>query len=171
MPSAGESTFDRPVLFGPAQRSRVWRASGIPRLRLHAIPSQENTMKRLFTPALTLVAGIAIGAVAVHSLHAQAKPPGYYIAEITVNDQNGYMKEFVPPATKSLQEQNGKFVVRGGKTIAAQGAAPAPRVVVIQFESLDKAEAWWNSPAQKAAQAIGDKYASFHGFLVEGLAQ
>jgi uncharacterized protein (DUF1330 family) len=127
-------------------------------------------MKRLLTPALTLVAGIAIGAVAVHSLHAQAKPPGYYVAEITVKDQDGYMKEFVPPATKSLQEQAGKFVIRGGKTVATQGAAPAPRVVVIQFESFDKAQAWWNSPTQKAAQAIGDKYATFRSFLAEGLA-
>ncbi len=128
-------------------------------------------MKRLLTPALTLFAGIAIGAVAVHSLHAQAKPPGYYIAEITVKDQDGYMKEFVPPATKSLQESGGKFVIRGGKTVATQGAAPAPRVVVIQFDSLDKAEAWWNSPAQKTAQAIGDKYGTFRSFIVEGLGQ
>jgi uncharacterized protein (DUF1330 family) len=128
-------------------------------------------MNRLLAPALTLLAGIAIGAATVHSLHAQAKPPGYYVVEITVKDQNGYMKEFVPPATKSLQDQGGKFVIRGGKTIAAQGAPPAPRVVVIQFDSLDKAQAWWNSPAQKAAQAIGDKYATFRGFLVEGLAQ
>ena len=128
-------------------------------------------MKRQLTPALTLLAGIAIGTVAVHSLHAQAKPPGYYVAEITVKDPDAYGKEFVPPATKSLQDQGGKFVIRGGKTVAAQGAAPAPRVVVIQFESLDKAQAWWDSPAQKAAQAIGDKYASFRSFLVEGVAQ
>jgi uncharacterized protein (DUF1330 family) len=128
-------------------------------------------MKRLLTPVLTLLAGVAIGAVAVHSLHAQAKPPGYYIAEITVKDQDAYLKEFVPGATKSLQDQGGKFVIRGGKTVATQGAAPAPRVVVLQFESLDKAQAWWDSPAQKAAQAIGDKYATFRSFLVEGLAQ
>jgi uncharacterized protein (DUF1330 family) len=128
-------------------------------------------MKRFLTPALTLVAGIAIGGLAVHSLHAQAKPPGYYIAEIAVKDQDAYAKEFIPVATKSLQDQGGKFVIRGGKTVATQGAAPAPRVVVLQFESLDKAEAWWNSPAQKAAQAIGDKYATFRSFLVEGLAQ
>ena len=128
-------------------------------------------MKRVLAPALTLFAGIAIGAVAVHSLHAQAKPPGYYIAEITVKDPDAYAKEFVPPATKSFQDQNGKFLIRGGKTVATQGAAPAPRVVVIQFESLDKAQAWWNSPAQKATQAIGDKYASFRSFIVEGLGQ
>jgi uncharacterized protein (DUF1330 family) len=128
-------------------------------------------MKRLLTPAVTLVAGIAVGAVAVHSLHAQAKPPGYYIAEITVKDQDAYAKEFIPVATKSLQKQGGKFVIRGGKTVATQGSAPAPRVVVLQFESLDKAQAWWNSPVQKEAQSIGDKYATFRSFLVEGLAQ
>ena len=81
------------------------------------------------------------------------------------------MKDFVPPAMKSGEEFDAKFIIRGGKTIATQGSAPAPRVVAIQFDSLEKAEAWWNSPAQKAAQAIGDKYATFRSFLVEGLAQ
>jgi len=36
---------------------------------------------------------------------------------------------------------------------------------------MDKAQAWWNSPAQKAAQAIGDKYATFRSYIVEGVAQ
>jgi uncharacterized protein (DUF1330 family) len=61
--------------------------------------------------------------------------------------------------------------VRGGKTINLQGAAPAPRIIVIQFDNLDKAQAWWNSPAQKSAQAIGDKFGSFRSYLVEGLSQ
>jgi hypothetical protein len=37
-------------------------------------------MKTHFTVALTLSAGVAIGALAVQALHAQAKPPVYYIA-------------------------------------------------------------------------------------------
>ena len=128
-------------------------------------------MKTKYTVALAMAAGFALGGLAVQGLHAQAKPLGFYVAEITVKDQDAYMKEFVPPATKSLQDAAGKFVIRGGKTITAQGAAPAARVVVLQFDSLEKAEAWWNSPAQKAAQAIGDKYATFRSFLVEGVGQ
>jgi uncharacterized protein (DUF1330 family) len=120
---------------------------------------------------LTLLAGVAIGAFAVHGLHAQAKPAGYYVAEITMKDQDAYMKEFVPPAEQSRQDGGGKFLVRGGKPISTQGAPPAPRVVVIQFDSMDKAQAWWNSSAQKSAQAIGDKYATFRSYLAEGLAQ
>jgi uncharacterized protein (DUF1330 family) len=128
-------------------------------------------MSRYIIVGVAALAGAALGGAAVQTLHAQAKPPGYYIAEITVKDQDGYMKEFVPPAVKSGQEGGAKFLVRGGKTDTLQGAAPAPRVVVIQFDSVDKLQAWWNSPAQKSAQAIGDKYATFRAYAVEGLAQ
>jgi len=96
--------------------------------------------------------------------------PAYIVAEIEVTNVAGY-EAYRPLAGASIAQHGGKFLVRGGKTVATQGVAPAPRVVVIQFESLDKAQAWWDSPAQKAAQAIGDKYATFRSFLVEGLAQ
>jgi uncharacterized protein (DUF1330 family) len=127
-------------------------------------------MNTTYKTMLAVFAVAALGAVVVQGLHAQAKPAGYYVAEITVNDRDSYVKDFVPPATKSLQDAGGKIIILGGRTIATQGSAP-PRVVVFQFDSLDKAEAWWNSPAQKAAQAIGDKYASFRSFLVEGVGQ
>ncbi len=128
-------------------------------------------MNTKYKVALAMTASFALGGLAVQGLHAQAKPAGYYVAEVTVKDQDGYMKDFVPPAMKAGQDFGAKFLIRGGKTMATQGAAPAPRVVVIQFDSLDKAEAWWSSPAQKAAQAIGDKYGIFRSFLVEGVAQ
>jgi hypothetical protein len=34
---------------------------------------------------------------------------------------------------------------------------------------MDKAQAWWNSPAVKDLNAIGEKYAEFRTYLVEGL--
>jgi uncharacterized protein (DUF1330 family) len=127
-------------------------------------------MKRFLGPALTLLAGVAIGAVVVQGLHAQTKMPGFYIAEINVKNQDGYMKEFVPAAVKALQDAGGKFVVRGGNIVVTQGAPPAARIVVLQFPSIDRAQGWWNSQAQKEAQVIGDKYATFRSYIVEGLA-
>ena len=56
----------------------------------------------------------------------------------------------------------------GGPTISYEGTTPAPRVVVIQFESLDKLQALYNS-AYKDAVAIGDKFATQRIFGVEGL--
>jgi uncharacterized protein (DUF1330 family) len=102
-------------------------------------------------------------------LHAQAKPPAYLITEIAVNNQDAFMKEFADPGMKPIQEQGGKFLARGSKPISLGGASVAPRVTVIQFPSMDKAEAWWNSPAMKELTPIGEKYATFRSYFVEGV--
>ena len=44
-------------------------------------------MKTRYTVALAIITGFGLGAVTVKSLHAQAKPPVYYIAEIDVTNQ------------------------------------------------------------------------------------
>ena len=103
------------------------------------------------------------------TLHAQTKPPAYNIAEIAIKDQDGYNKEYLPLITKALTDAGGKFVVRGGKAISFEGAPPAPRVVVIQFESLEKLQALYESAPYKQAVAIGDKYATQRIFGVEGV--
>jgi uncharacterized protein (DUF1330 family) len=129
----------------------------------------ENTMNRHITVGLGMVASAALGATAVQTLHAQTKPPAYNIAEITIKDQDGYNKEYLPLITKALTDAGGKFLVRGGKTISYEGAAPATRVVVIQFESLDKLQALYNSAPYKDAVAVGDKYATQRIFGAEGV--
>jgi uncharacterized protein (DUF1330 family) len=115
-----------------------------------------------------MAAGIVVCAAAVEGLHAQTKRAGYVVAEINVKDSERYMKEFLPPAAKAIEEAGGKYVVRGGKTVSLQGEAPPSRVVILRFESMDKAQAWYESPARKDTQAVGDKYATFGVFLIEG---
>ena len=126
-------------------------------------------MNRHITVGLGMVASAALGATAVQTLHAQTKPPAYNIAEITIKDQDGYNKEYLPLITKALTDAGGKFLVRGGKTTSYEGAAPATRVVVIQFESLDKLQALYNSAPYKDAVAVGDKYATQRIFGAEGV--
>jgi len=52
-------------------------------------------MKRNITLGLAVIAGAALGAAAVQTLHAQAKPMAYVIAENIVNDEAGY-ERFCP---------------------------------------------------------------------------
>jgi len=49
-------------------------------------------------------------------------------------------------------------------------AQPPKRVIISQFESLEKAVAAYKSPAYMEARKIGDKYAKFRIFAVEGVA-
>jgi uncharacterized protein (DUF1330 family) len=126
-------------------------------------------MKTKYKLALTLFSSVTLGAAAIQILHAQSKPMGYIIAQHTVNDQERFAKEFAPSIAKTIQDAGGKFLVRGGKTISIHGVPPSLRVVVIQFESVERAEAWAHSPATKAAFAIGEKYATLNDFTVEGV--
>ena len=120
---------------------------------------------------LVAVLGVIFGAAAVQALHAQAKPPAYVVAEIDVTNAAPYDKEYVPPAAKAITDAGGKYVVRGGRTVAIFGQPPQPRIAVMVFESMEKANAAFKSSAYKEAKKIGDKYAKFRVYAVEGLVQ
>ena len=128
-------------------------------------------MKTRYTVALSICAGVAVGAAAVQALHAQAKPPTYVIAEIDVTNPGPYDKEYVPPAAKAITDGGGKYIVRGGATVAIFGAPPKPRIAVMVFESMEKVQAAFNSSAYKEAKKAGDKDAKFRVYAVEGLSQ
>jgi len=119
--------------------------------------------------ALSIAAGVALGAGLVEMLHAQSRPPAYVVGEINVTDPENFAKEFSPLARKALAEAPGyRALVLGGKTVAIEGPAPTSRVVINVFDSLDAAVQAYNSPDFKAAKKIGDKYATFHTYAVEG---
>ena len=128
-------------------------------------------MKTRCTVALSILAGVAVGAAAVQALHAQAKPSAYVIAEIDVTNVEPYDKEYVPPAAKAVTDGGGKYIVRGGRTVAFYGEPPKPRIAVMVFESMERAQAAFDSPAYKAAKTLGDKYATFRVYAVEALPQ
>lgn len=121
--------------------------------------------------ALAMLVGFGLGAGAVQGLHAQAKPPAYVISEIDVTDADAYAKEYVPLANKALAESGQKRLASGGRTITLAGAPPASRIVLSVFESLEKAQAAYSSPAYLEARKIGDKYGKLRIFAVEGISQ
>jgi uncharacterized protein (DUF1330 family) len=128
-------------------------------------------MKRCFITALSMLVGIVVGAVAVQRLHAQSKPRAYVIAEIDVMDQNGYAKEYLSRSSRPINEEGGgKFLSRGGKTVSIRGEPPK-RIVLFDFENLDRAQAAFASPGYTEAYAHGEKYAKFRIYAVEGLPQ
>lgn len=118
-----------------------------------------------------MLVGVGCGALAVHGVHAQARPTAYVIAEISVTDQDAYSKEFVPINQKALRDSGAKYLARGGKTIVIDGEPPKALAAVLAFENLDKAQAALTSPAYKEAREIGNKYAKFRIFIIEGLPQ
>jgi uncharacterized protein (DUF1330 family) len=123
-------------------------------------------MKTRSAIALAVIAAFGLGALSVHTLHAQGKPPVYTIIEIDVSNNDAYMKEYSPKAQALIKEQGGKLLAAGNGT-ALEGA-PAKRVAILQWESMAKAKAWHSSKEYKENRKIGDKYAKFRVVAVEG---
>jgi len=125
-------------------------------------------MKARFSMALSMVVGAALGGAAIEALHAQAKPPVYMIAINEVSDQEGYAREYVVPAQKSVKDHAGEYVAAGPGTQVA-GNLPHGPVVILRWESMGALQGWRNSPEFQAALKIGEKYAKFNIVAVNGL--
>ncbi len=127
-------------------------------------------MKTHHTVALALLAGFGLGAITIHGIHAQGKPPVYTVTEIDVTNVDGYMKEFVPVVQPIVKKGGGKQLAASLKVTAFTGVPPK-RVAINVWSSLEEAQALYNSPEYKEAQKIGEKYAKFRRYAVEGVPQ
>jgi uncharacterized protein (DUF1330 family) len=134
-------------------------------------------MKTHYTIALAMFAGAAIGATAVNGLHAQAKAPLYLVTELDVTNPDAYGKEYAPKAQALIKASGGRFLAIGGvagagagKVTAFDGEAPK-RATLQVWNSMEQYQAYRNSPGFKEARQIGDNYAKFHTFAVEGVSQ
>jgi len=132
-------------------------------------------VKSNYKIAVAMLAGAALGALAVQGLHAQAKPPVYYVAEIDVTNEEGYAKEYVPKAQALIKASGGRLIAvggaaGGGKVTPIEGTPPK-RAVVQVWDSMDKIKAWRDSAEYKENRKIGDKYAKFRSYAVDGLPQ
>jgi len=127
-------------------------------------------MKTRTSIALAVIAGFGLGAVSIHTLYAQAKPPVFTVVENDVSDVDGYNKQYVPIAQKLLREKGAKILVGTNNVVAFEGKS-AKRLAVHQWESMEKAKAWHDSKEYKENRKVGNKYAKFRILAAEGVAQ
>jgi uncharacterized protein (DUF1330 family) len=106
-------------------------------------------MKAHTRTALTLLIGIGLGATTIEMLRAQGKQPVYFI----------YQTELIP--------FGGRFLVRGGKATRVEGDAPLPRISIIEFDSLDKAQGWYNSAAYQKLVPVRQGVMKTNSFIAE----
>jgi uncharacterized protein (DUF1330 family) len=140
-------------------------------LRLLKPNRKEDLMKPNHKLALVLLAGIALGGAGATAIHAQQAKvaPGYVIAEVEVNDAATFQK-YAAGVPGTLAPVNAKYVVRAGKITPVEGDAPKGRFIVIAFDSVEKAQAWEDSPAYEAIKPLRHASAKSRVFIAEGVA-
>jgi uncharacterized protein (DUF1330 family) len=121
--------------------------------------------------ALAVLAGVSIGwgANAIHG--SQVTPPtAYLISEVDAMDSAGLQK-YGAKVPETLAPFNGHyhFLVRGGGKTQALEGEPPKGIVVIAFDSVENARAWYDSPAYQAIKSIRLSSTKGRMFIVEGV--
>ena len=127
-------------------------------------------MKTHYIVALSMLAGVAVGALAIQGLHAQAKPAVYFVAENDISDAPSYAKEYASRAREMIKANGGRYLAAGDATTFV-GEPPKSRVAIFVFDDLQQIQTWLNSPEYKELRKVGERYAKFRNYAVPGVPQ
>ena len=92
----------------------------------------------------------------------------YVVIEIVVKDPEGY-EEYKVLAPPVIDAYGGKYIARGGRAEILEGSWQPNRIVILEFESIEKAKQWLDSEEYQEAKALRHKYASSNAIVVEGV--
>ena len=94
--------------------------------------------------------------------------PGYVIVNVTVRDPVRY-EEYRRLATPTVGAYEGRYIVRGGQVEVREGSWSPSRLVILEFPSVERARAWWESPEYAEARAVRQSCADAQLVIAEGL--
>lgn len=92
----------------------------------------------------------------------------YLVVRVRVSDAEAY-EEYKKLAAASLAKHGGRYLVRGGRTITLEGEEESGRVVLVEFPTFEKAEAWYRSPDYRKAIEARKGAATGQFVLAEGV--
>jgi uncharacterized protein (DUF1330 family) len=92
----------------------------------------------------------------------------YVIVEIDVIDPDGY-REYIKLAPAAVATCGGKYLARGGKTEVLEGGWVPKRLVILEFESVEKAKSWLESPEYQPARQMRHRTATTNMVVIEGV--
>jgi uncharacterized protein (DUF1330 family) len=94
--------------------------------------------------------------------------PAYIIVEIEITDPVGY-EQYKKQAGATVEQYGGKYVVRGGSCETLEGDWNPHRIVVLQFENMERAKAWLHSAEYAEPRKMRQRTARTRMILVEGV--
>jgi len=102
-------------------------------------------MKTSYAIALAVLSGF-VGAAAVQTLHAQTKLKAYSIGELEPIAGATAPPGYVDNVRKAIAAAHGRALrTVNGKVFPIEGAAPPPRVAIVEWDSADDAKAFYAS--------------------------
>ena len=94
--------------------------------------------------------------------------PAYVIVETDVHDAEQY-ERYRAAAPGAVASGGGRFVVRGGEIAVLEGDWRPKRLVMLEFEDLEAAERWYDSPEYQEVKRLREGAADLQVVAVDGV--
>jgi uncharacterized protein (DUF1330 family) len=91
----------------------------------------------------------------------------YVIVDIEVKDLEGY-ESYKKLARSAVLAYGGKYLARGGRTETLEGDWKPNRLVILEFESVERAKQWLESEEYREARSLRHQYAISRMVVIEG---
>jgi uncharacterized protein (DUF1330 family) len=94
--------------------------------------------------------------------------PAYVIVETDIHDPAQY-EQYKAASPAAVAAGGGRFVVRGGELAVLEGDWEPTRLVVLEFEDLEAAKRWYESPAYQDAKKLREGAANLRMVAAQGV--
>ena len=91
----------------------------------------------------------------------------YFIADLEITDPAGF-EEYRQLVAPQVAAYGGKYVVRGGALETVEGDWSPGRIVILEFESMEKLKAWYGSDDYRPVMSKRHSSANSKVVIVEG---
>jgi uncharacterized protein (DUF1330 family) len=96
--------------------------------------------------------------------------PAYVIVETDVHDEQQY-ERYKAASPGAVAAGGGRYLARGGELAVLEGDWRPRRLVVLEFEDLEAAKRWYDSPEYREARGLREGAATMRMVAVEGIPQ
>lgn len=79
---------------------------------------------------------------------------GYAIFQEKITDWDKYLNEYIPPATETVEDHDGTVLVGDNDPDVIEGEWNHNMTVVIEFPSVEEAQAWYKDPEYEEVKPI-----------------
>jgi uncharacterized protein (DUF1330 family) len=94
--------------------------------------------------------------------------PAFVIVQVDIHDPAAY-ERYKAMAPASIAAHGGRYIARGGHSEALEGQWDKCRVVILEFDSVERAKQWLDSPEYREARSLRHASAHTQMIVVEGL--
>ena len=94
--------------------------------------------------------------------------PAYVIALVEVLDPTRY-PEYKEIAQRAVAAFGGRYIARGGRVEVLEGEWEPKRTVILEFDNMERAKAWWESELYREGKALRQSITRSTLLLVEGV--